>query len=146
MGLLEHAQVATIGQMTFTTSSQKAKKDSSDQPVEETDPPSDAENGEVDGDAAKKAKAKAKAPRAASEKKADASDNKTCGGRVVKKRGPPRPHKRLAQEILDVRLGKLRNRIEKAKGQLEDAERHIDSYEKESKYRKLEAANPDAKL
>lgn len=132
--------------MTFTTSSQKAKKDSPEQPAAEADLPGDAEAGEVDEEAAKKAKAKPKAPRAASDKKSDAPDNKAFGGRVVKKRGPPRPHKRLAQEILDVRLAKLRNRIDKAKGQLEDAERHIDSYEKESKYRKLEAANPDAKL
>ena len=48
--------------------------------------------------------------------------------------------------MLEGRIGKLRKRIERARGQLEDAERHIDSYEKESKYRKLEAANPDAKL
>lgn len=125
--------------MTFTAHSQKNKKDSEEEPSAELEHPRDAEVGDKEEGGAKKAKTKPKAARATSDKKAD-------GERVVKKRGPPRPHKRLAQEILDVRLGKLRNRIEKAKSQLEDAERHIDSYEKESKYRKLDAENPDAKL
>lgn len=139
VSFLEHAQVAIIGQMTFTVPSQKSKNDFSERPAADPVSTSDAEGGDKEVDGAKKGKAKPKATRTASEKKPD-------GERVVRKRGPPRPHKRLAQEILDVRLGKLRNRIDKARGQLEDAERHIDSYEKESKYRKLEAANPDAKL
>ncbi len=52
-----------------------------------------------------------------------------------KKRGPPRPHKKLAQEVLHSRITKLQKRIDRARGQLEDAERHIDSYNKEAKYR-----------
>jgi hypothetical protein len=58
-----------------------------------------------------------------------------------KKRGPPRPHKKLAQEVLDSRITKLRKRIDRARGQLEDAERHIDSYNKEAKYRQEDEKN-----
>ena len=55
-----------------------------------------------------------------------------------RKRGPPRPHRKLSQEILDGRISKLRSRIERCKGQLDDAERHIEGYEKEAKYREQE--------
>jgi len=56
----------------------------------------------------------------------------------TRKRGPPRPHRKLAQEILDGRIQKLRKRIDRSKGQLEDAVRHIEGYEKEAKYREQE--------
>jgi len=59
-----------------------------------------------------------------------------------KKRGPPRPHRKLPQDVLDGRITKLRNRIERAKGQLEDAQRHIEGYEKESKYRNQDKKDP----
>lgn len=52
-----------------------------------------------------------------------------------RKRGPPRPHRKLPQDVLEGRIGKLRKRIERARGQLEDAERHIEGYDKEAKYR-----------
>lgn len=55
-----------------------------------------------------------------------------------RKRGPPRPHRKLPQDVLEGRIGKLRKRIERAKGQLEDAERHIEGYDKEAKYREQE--------
>ena len=55
-----------------------------------------------------------------------------------RKRGPPRPHRKLPQDVLEGRIGKLRKRIERAKGQLEDAERHIEGYDKEAKYRETE--------
>lgn len=55
-----------------------------------------------------------------------------------RKRGPPRPHRKLTQEVLEGRIGKLRKRIDKARGQLEDAERHIDAYVKEAGYREEE--------
>ncbi len=52
-----------------------------------------------------------------------------------RKRGPPRPHRKLPQEILDGRITKLEKRITRAKDQLEDAQRHIDGYQKEAMYR-----------
>jgi hypothetical protein len=52
-----------------------------------------------------------------------------------KKRGPPRPHRKLPQEILEGRIEKLKKRIERASGQLDDAKRHVEGYEKEYKYR-----------
>lgn len=55
-----------------------------------------------------------------------------------RKRGPPRPHRKLAQDVLEGRIGKLKKRIERARGQLEDAERHIEGYDKEAKYREQE--------
>jgi len=59
--------------------------------------------------------------------------------RVVKKRGPPRPHRRLAEEVLSGRIEKLQKRIDKARGVLDEAERHIELYNKERKYRDAEA-------
>jgi hypothetical protein len=71
---------------------------------------------------------------------------KTEGGepRVVKKRGPPRPHRRLGEEVLSGRIEKLQKRIDKARGVLEEAERHIDVYNKEKKYRAAEETAPPA--
>ena len=50
-------------------------------------------------------------------------------------RGPPRPHRKLPPSILGGRIEKLDKRIKKARHQLEDAERHIEAYLKETKYR-----------
>lgn len=58
--------------------------------------------------------------------------------KVSRKRGPPRPHRKLAQDLLEARISKLQKRIDRTKGQLEDAQRHIEGYEKESKYREAE--------
>ena len=79
-----------------------------------------------------------KAPRKAL---SSASRKATSDGepRVVKKRGPPRPHRRLEADVLHGRIEKLQKRIDKAKGVLEEAERHIDVYNKEKKYRAAEA-------
>lgn len=63
---------------------------------------------------------------------------------VKRKRGPPRPHRKLTQLVLDSRISKLNKRIEKARGHLEDAERHIDGYSKEAKYREVEQPTLDA--
>lgn len=60
-------------------------------------------------------------------------------GDPPRKRGPPRPHRKLAQDVLEGRIAKLRKRIDRAKGQLEDAERHIDGYAKEAKYREADS-------
>lgn len=79
-----------------------------------------------------------KAPRKALSKKAGGEP------RVVKKRGPPRPHRRLAQEVLVARIGKLQKRINKARGLLEEAERHIEAYSHEEKYRAAEAKEAEA--
>lgn len=62
-------------------------------------------------------------------------------GEVGRKRGPPRPHRKLTQPVLEGRIGKLQKRIERARGQLEDAERHIEGYSKEAKYRADESKN-----
>ena len=59
----------------------------------------------------------------------------SSAGGPPRKRGPPRPHRKLAQEVLEGRIGKLRKRIERSRNQLEDAERHIEGYIKESSYR-----------
>jgi len=51
-----------------------------------------------------------------------------------KKRGPPRPHRKLEGDVLELRMNKLKKRIDKAKVQLEDATRHIEVYQRESFY------------
>lgn len=50
-------------------------------------------------------------------------------------RGPPRPHRKLAPSILGGRIEKLETRIKRARYQQQEAERHIEAYLKEAKYR-----------
>lgn len=57
----------------------------------------------------------------------------------VKKRGPPRPHRKLSGDILKTRITKLQKRIDRAQSQLQDAERHIAGYLRESSMRDSEA-------
>ena len=70
-------------------------------------------------------------------KKADLS------GKKKKKRGPPRPHRQVAPDVLATRLSKLQKRIEKAKTQLADATRHFDGYNNERMYREADAAEEE---
>jgi hypothetical protein len=57
-------------------------------------------------------------------------------------RGPPRPHRKLSPEVLTGRIAKLDKRIKKARTQMQEAERHIDAYLKESKYREDDPVAP----
>ena len=59
-------------------------------------------------------------------------------GSPKRKRGPPRPHRKLPPDVLALRITKLQKRIDRAQGQLEDATRHIDGYSKESEFRRIE--------
>ena len=74
---------------------------------------------------------KAKKPRKPKSTGAGASKPKE----PKKKRGPPRPHRKLEGDVLELRMNKLKKRIDKAKVQLEDATRHIEVYQRESFYR-----------
>lgn len=58
------------------------------------------------------------------------------GQKIARKRGPPRPHRKLAQDVLDKRIHKLQRRIERVQTQLDDAQRHIVGYRNEEQYRK----------
>jgi len=86
---------------------------------------------EVDSDKPGKGK-KTKAPRVKS-----ASGSKE----PPRKRGPPRPHRKLDQELLEGRIAKLEKRIARAKDQLEDASRHVEGYKKEAVYREQDKKN-----
>jgi hypothetical protein len=57
------------------------------------------------------------------------------GSKISRKRGPPRPHRKLTQEVLDKRIQKLQRRIDRVQTQLEDAQRHIVGYRNEEQYR-----------
>lgn len=76
-------------------------------------------------------------------KKQKAPRPSTKGKEPPRKRGPPRPHRKLAQEILEGRIAKLQKRITRAKDQLEDAHRHIEGYQKEAGYREQDAKKND---
>ena len=67
------------------------------------------------------------------EKKISVSEKK-----IRKKRGPPRPHRQVPDEVLSMRISKLLKRMEKAKTQLADATRHFDGYQNEQKYREAD--------
>jgi len=59
-----------------------------------------------------------------------------------KKRGPARPYRRLAIDILDKRIAKLTKRITKAKTQLEESEGFLTKYTNEKKYRQDDPEGP----
>ena len=52
-------------------------------------------------------------------------------GKEKRRRGPPRPHRQVPDDVLTQQLSKLQMRIEKAKVQLVDATRHFDGYQSE---------------
>ena len=81
---------------------------------------------------AKEGEAKEK-PKKAPRVKKDPSEEK-------KKRGPARPHRRLTDEVLSVRIEKLKKRFDKAKGQLDEAGRHLGGYERERQLRESDGA------
>ena len=51
------------------------------------------------------------------------------------KRGPARPHRRLENDVINSRIEKLQKRLDRAKGQVEDASRHIEGYKREREFR-----------
>ena len=55
------------------------------------------------------------------------------------KRGPARPHRRLATDVIDTRIAKLQKRLDRAKAQIEDATRHVEGYQRERQFRAQEA-------
>ena len=68
---------------------------------------------------------------------------KPDGSGKKRKRGPPRPHRQVPNDVLQQRLGKLYKRIEKAKTQLADATRHYEGYKNEKMYRESEETETD---
>lgn len=54
------------------------------------------------------------------------------------KRGPARPHRRLAADVIDSRITKLQKRLDRAKAQIEDAARHVEGYLRERDFRAKE--------
>ena len=79
-------------------------------------------------------------PAAPKRKRPEKSSEPRAPKPARKPRGPPRPHRKLEQETLTNRVEKLQKRIDRSKAQLEDAERHIEGYLKESKYRAADSA------
>ena len=51
------------------------------------------------------------------------------------KRGPARPYRKLDQGVLDTRITKLQKRLDRAKGQMEEAETFLRKYEREKGFR-----------
>ena len=60
------------------------------------------------------------------------------------KRGPARPFRKLPQEVLDGRIGKLESRIRRASTQLEEAKGYLTKYAVEREYRQRDAPAPAA--
>ena len=79
-------------------------------------------------------------PAAPKRKRPEKSSEPRAPKPVRKPRGPPRPHRKLEQDTLTNRIDKLQKRIDRSKAQLEDAERHIEGYNKEAKYRTADSA------
>ena len=58
------------------------------------------------------------------------------------KRGPPRPYRKLSQEILDSRITKLQKRLERCTSQAEEAGNFLSKYVREQGYRHAEKNAP----
>ena len=54
------------------------------------------------------------------------------------KRGPARPHRRLAVDVIDSRITKLQKRLDRARSQTDDAARHVEGYLRERDFRAKE--------
>ena len=54
------------------------------------------------------------------------------------KRGPARPHRRLAVDVIDSRITKLQKRLDRARSQIDDAARHVEGYLRERDFRAKE--------
>ncbi len=58
---------------------------------------------------------------------------------ALTRRGPPRPYRRVPEEVLHTRIQKLTTRMERAKGQHESARALLTKYSHEKTYRLREA-------
>jgi hypothetical protein len=87
-------------------------------------------------------KVAAEAPTVDTEEAPKKRKPKADKGEPKAKRGPARPHRRLATEIIDERIAKLQKRLDRARSQIDDAGRHIEGYQRERRFRQ-EEAGPD---
>ena len=94
-------------------------------PMPETDQVEIIENEKIDTQTKSKKKPKSK------------SNKSPTQPRI--KRGPARPHRRLAVDVIDSRITKLQNRLDRAKAQIDDAWRHVEGYLRERDFRAKEA-------
>jgi hypothetical protein len=62
-------------------------------------------------------------------------EKKADPGAPKPKRGPARPHRRLALDVIESRITKLQKRLDRAKSQIEDASRHVEGYLRERDFR-----------
>jgi hypothetical protein len=83
----------------------------------------------------KKQRAEKAATKVPKEKKSDP-------GAPKPKRGPARPHRRLALDVIESRITKLQKRLDRAKSQIEDAGRHVEGYLRERDFRAKEGGLP----
>ena len=60
-------------------------------------------------------------------------------GEPKPKRGPARPHRRLDIGVINSRIDKLQKRLDRARGQVEDASLHIEGYQREREFREKES-------
>ena len=83
-------------------------------------------NLKIQTDSTEDAETKSKKPKA---KKTKTGDKKKAV------RAPARPHRRVSQDIIEARVLKLEKRLYRAKTQVEDATRHVESYKRELTFR-----------
>ena len=115
------------------------------EPINETTPL--AEDHQADKPKTKKAKTTpttpAKPRKVANDDSAQSSSQANQSAQSTQpkaKRGPARPHRRLAAEVIDTRITKLQKRLDRAKSQIEDAARHVEGYLRERDFRAKETS------
>jgi hypothetical protein len=123
------------------------------EPLDETTPLAEDPQQQADKPKTKKAKtppssaAKPKPKKVASDDSAQSSSTQSTQSaqsaqptQPKAKRGPARPHRRLAVEVIDTRITKLQKRLDRAKSQIEDAARHVEGYLRERDFRAKDAS------
>jgi hypothetical protein len=108
----------------------KSKKTEDDSPAEESE--------EETSDAPSKISVK----KTKGGKSSKASKAKKAKGEKAK-RGPARPYRKLPQDVLDLRIQKLKKRIERTTSQAEDGKNFLSKYVREQSFRESEGAKAD---
>ena len=112
----------------------KDKKKPAGDDDDENDEADEDEDDKEDATVAKKHKGGKKSFRNSFSKKSKKSTGEP------KKRGPPRPYRKLAQSVMDSRMKKLQRRIERTSAQAEEGRTFLEKYTREQAFRDAEAS------
>lgn len=127
---------STVGENANHEEDKKNKTADEDAEDSLAEDPEDGQEDVPDKHTEKKSKA-GKSSKLVKPKKAKAKGEKT-------KRGPARPYRKLPQDVLELRIQKLKKRIERTTAQAEDGKNFLSKYVREQSFRDSEQSKADA--